>query len=141
MGAYFARENRKAYAMSSCICLVRDLTGKSAFDPERVRRCLRGLPGVRNWDENDRNRRFFCEFDFGGNSTIVQMLDDLHVSIEGMGDASLYVALEIQRRYGDEIHAIDEGCSFDIPLSTVSSLTDFNEKITSGRGYENLKTK
>lgn len=101
--------------------------------------CLRHLPGVRNWDENNPRHLFFCDFDFAGDTTIVHMLDNLHISIEGMGDASLQVAIEIQRRYGDEIHAIDEGCSFCIPLSAVSSLADFNDKIVSQFGREKLE--
>jgi hypothetical protein len=126
--------------MSCCIFLVLDFTGKSAFDPEKVRNCLRHLPGVRNWDENDAGYQFFCDFDFAGDTTIVNMPEDSPaISVEGMGDASLQVALEIQRRYGEEIYAISETCSFCIPLSTVSSLADFNDKIVSGFGREKLE--
>jgi hypothetical protein len=63
------------------------------------------------------------------------------IVIEGMGDASLQVALEIQRRYGNDIHAVDLECSFDILLSTVTSLVDFNDKIERGWGHENLEVK
>ena len=126
--------------MSSCIFLVLDFTGKSAFDPERVRMCLRRLPGICKWDENDKNRQFFCEFGLGSNNTILHMPRDSRcIVIEGVGDASLQVALEIQRRYGEEVYAIDEGYSFAIPLSAVSSLADFNEKIMSDWGHENLE--
>jgi len=129
--------------MSCCILLVLDLKGKSEFDPERLRTCLRPLPGIRNWDENNPRHQFFCEFIFDGDRTIVHMLkNDRHfVYVEGMGSASLQVALEIQRRYGEEVHAVDDGCSFYIPLSKVSSLEDFNEKIISYWGRESLERK
>lgn len=125
--------------MSCCIFLVRDLTGKPAFDPARLRMCLEPLPGVHGWSNR---RSLFCEFDFNGDSTIINLINESRcISIEGMGDASLQVALEIQKRYGDEIHAIDEACSFCIPLSTVSSLADFNDKIVSEFGHEKLERK
>ena len=125
--------------MSCCIFLVLDLTGKSAFDLGRVRGCLERLPGAHNWSKR---RVLFCEFDFNGDSTIVNAINESRcISVEGMGDASLQVALEIQRRYGEEIYAIDETCGFCIPLSTVSSLADFNDKIMSGFGHEKLERK
>jgi hypothetical protein len=121
--------------------LFRDLKGRLAFEPERVRTCLRPIIGIRNWDEDNPRYAFFCEFDFVGDSTIVYMLNSDHqfISVEGMGDASLQIALEIGERYGEEIHAVDEdGGSFDIILSTVSSLSDFNDKIARNVGNENL---
>lgn len=123
------------------LLLVLDLEGKYTFDPERVRSCLRGLPGIRDLDENDPHYQFFCEFDFAGDSTIVHMLakDLKFISVEGMGDASLQIALEIQRRCGEEIYAFDDGCSFCIPLSAVSSLADFNDKVMSEFGHEKLE--
>jgi hypothetical protein len=125
----------------SGLFLLLDLKGELAFDPERVRACLRVLPGIRNWDENDPRYAFFCEFDFAEDKTIASMRNaDLQgISIEGMGDASLQLALEIGRRYGEEVHAIDqEGSSFDINLSTVRSISDFNDKIERDEGNENL---
>ncbi len=121
--------------------LFRDLKGILAFDPERARSCLRGLRGIRNWDEDNPQYAFFCEFDFARDSTIVYMLNaDLQfISIDGMGDASLQIAMEIGQRYGEEIYAVDEeGSSFAIILSTVSSLSDFNDKIERDVGKENL---
>lgn len=123
--------------MSSSILLVRDLAGKSTFDPVRVRRCLESLPGVRGWSTR---RPVFCRFDFNGDTTIVNLINESRcLSIEGMGDASLQVALEVFRCYGDEIFAFDDGCSFCIPLSAVSSLADFNDKIVSQFGREKLE--
>jgi hypothetical protein len=121
--------------------LFRNLRGKFSFDSDRVRACVRGLPGIRNLDESNPRYVFFCEFDFGDDSTIAYMLsEDLQfVSIEGMGDASLQFALEFGTRYGDEVHAVDEdGSSFDIVLSTVSSRSDFEDKINRSEGSDNL---
>src|SRR5438552_2227580 len=107
--------------------LFRELEGKLAFDPERVRACIRGVPGIRNWNESNPHKPFFREFDFSGNSTMVYMLSaaDLRsISIERMGDASLNIALEIGRCYGVEIHAVDQEYSFNILLSDVTSVAD-----------------
>ena len=71
------------------ILLVLDFNGTTKFDAERVRRCLERLPGVRDWSNR---RELFCEFDFGGDSRIVNLINESRcISVEGMGDASLQV--------------------------------------------------
>lgn len=116
--------------------LALDMKGKSAFHVTRLRTCLEHLPGVHHWH---RDSPLFCEFEFKGDNTIVNMLEDGNcISIEGTGDASLQVALEIYKCYGVEIHAIDPECTFDILLSTVSSLDDFKDKIRRHVGQEHL---
>jgi hypothetical protein len=124
------------------LLLLRDLEGKLSFDPETVRATIRGLAGVRNWIENSARHQFFCEFSFSGDSTIVYMLSKnlQFVSIEGMGPASLWIAMEIGRRFGGELHAVDQEYSFDIRLSSVSSIADFEEKMSRKMGQENLPT-
>ncbi len=84
--------------MSSGVFLFLDLTGKSASDPDRLRAFLRHLPGVRNWDESNPVYAFFFEFAYDGDRTIVQMrANDLRgIAIQGTGDASLQIALEIR---------------------------------------------
>lgn len=124
--------------MSFSIFLVNELTGKSELASEKVRTCLRELPGIRNWVENDINYLLFCEFDYGGDSTIIHMVDSRSIVIEGTGQASLQAAIEIHRCYGGEIYAIGETCCFCIPLSAVSSVADFNDKIDSEFGSEKL---
>ncbi|MBI2826823.1 MAG: hypothetical protein HYX69_19285 [Planctomycetia bacterium] len=123
----------------SDLFLMRDVDGRSLLDAERVRDCLRHLPGVWNWNENDRWCLFVCEYQFQGDRATVQWLEGCGAAIEGRGDAALQIAVEIQRCYGEEIHAVDPEGSFDIPLSEVSSLTDFQDKIARQWGRENLE--
>lgn len=123
------------------IFLMLDLKGQGEFDTKKICNCLRNLPGIRNWNESGARYPFFCEFDFGSDSTIVHMLaNDLQfISVEGVGDASLQVSLELQKCYGEEIYAIDPECWFAFPLSEVTSLSDFREKMESGLGHEHLE--
>jgi hypothetical protein len=121
--------------------LLLDLDGELTFDAERVRACLRALHGVYNWSESDGKYEFFCEFKSGDDFTIAYMLNsDLQfVAIDGVGEASLQVALEIGRNYGAEVHAVDgEFSEFDILLSTVTSVEDFQIKMDREEGVENL---
>jgi len=119
--------------------LLLDYKRPSSFDFERVRLCLNALPGVRALHESDRCV-IYCEYDFEGDTTVVELSRDLsHLTIRGMGPASLHAARAIQCCYGKEIYAIDEGCSFNIPLSTVATLADFEDKMERQVGGEDLE--
>ncbi len=83
----------------ACILLMLDID-KSQFDGQRLRLCLEALPGIRDWLKSG----LFCQFDFDGDTTTVYLHDSMDcISIEGMGPASLEVARELQRCYGEEI--------------------------------------
>src|SRR4029453_2380 len=125
------------------LLLLRDLEGELAFSADRVKSLLRGSQGVGNWDDAHPRYAFVCEFEYLDDHTIAYMLAHNYqvIHIEGMGVASLQLALYIQRCYGSEVHAIDDGCSFDIPLSTVSSLEDLEAKMEAGYGRENLEAR
>jgi hypothetical protein len=60
--------------------------------------------------------------------TIVRLSDDLEtISIDGLGDASLKLALEIQKYYPKPIQVIDSEYNFDISLETRISVGQFRQ--------------
>lgn len=126
--------------MSCGLFLVLNIHGTAEFDVERICALLKDLPGVRNWNESGPDRRFSCEYSYNDDLTDIHILtgDRKCIFVDGMGDASLHVAMEIQRNYGVTIHAVDKDCSCDIPITEVSSLADFADKIEHGWGFDNL---
>ncbi len=105
--------------------LLLDVNGKQPFQLSRIRACLEGLPGIHDWREGGKHSVFECEFDFNGDSTITRVGKELlDVSIWGLGDASLKASLEIQRCYGEEIHALSEAPRFDINLGSIASVAE-----------------
>ncbi len=116
--------------MSSKMFLVLDLNGTIKFDPQRIRECLSALDGVHDWSDDTADALFECQFDFAGDNTIVLVPKELDsVSVWGMGDASLRVALEIQRCYDTDIHALNDSFTMDIVLSEVNSVDEFKQRI------------
>ena len=114
--------------MSYSFFLVLDVNGGHAFDVDRLHKCLARMPGVRGlWAPP----RLLCQFDFNDDSTEIALVDDQCLSIRGIGDASLQAALEIQRSYGGDVHAVDPESCFEIPLSVVNSLEELRRMIAS----------
>jgi hypothetical protein len=75
-----------------------------------------------------------CKYDYSNDSTIVRLSDDLEtISISGLGDASLNIALEIQRRMGLPLRAVDWDYSFDVDLSAFGSVHEFRVAISHNR--------
>ena len=117
--------------------LLLDLEGRKTFDPEKVRTCLQA-ENVYNWRGQDQHRLFECHFDFDGDSTIFALASDRRsANIDGMGPASIELALRLQRCYGEEIHAMDDEFVADIRLSGVASVAEFEEKLSAA--YRALK--
>ena len=116
--------------MSSNMFLVLDLNGNETFDPDKVRECLKDLNGIHDWRDNTADALFECQFDFAEDSTILLLPRGLEsISIWGVGDASLKLALEIQACYDVEIHALNDSFTMDIVLSSLTSLDDFKKAI------------
>lgn len=88
------------------------------------------MEGVRDWRDEREDVLFECQFDFAGDSTIVLVWKELDsISIWGMGDASLKVALEIQRACDADVHALNDSFTMDVLLSEVNSIDEFKRKI------------
>lgn len=108
------------------------------FDDEEVYRYLQEIPGVSGLNRG----RFIgavlqCHYDFNGDSTIVRLSDDLRtVTAAGTGDASLQVALELQRRETRPMRVTDFGYNFDLSLKGVHGLEEFRQKITAANVEE-----
>ncbi len=69
-------------------------------------------------------------FKKGDDFTTIRIKNDGEtIVIDGSGDASLTAALQIQLHYPDDIHMVDEGYSFDLVLSEVSSLDELKKRI------------
>lgn len=75
------------------------------------------------------------QFTSGDDFAIIRFTHDKEtIVIDGSGDASLSAALRIQSTYPDDIHMIDEGYSFDVNLSEISSLGKLKERIKDSGG-------
>ena len=124
------------------LLLLADLKGERLLDAKAMRNCVRNIDGIYNWSDTDGRYVFFCEFAYGTDTTCAAMLanDTTFISIDGIGDASLAIALEIQARCEDPLHLIDDACSFDIIMSEVRSLHDLKAKIDSGHGREHFRS-
>ncbi|NEO54158.1 MAG: hypothetical protein F6K54_14365 [Okeania sp. SIO3B5] len=51
------------------------------------------------------------------------------ISISGLGDASLKIALSIQKRYPQPIIAVDSDYCFELVLDKINSLEKLRQKI------------
>ncbi len=121
--------------MSASLLLYLDAEGKVSFDPTKIRNCLKHLEGMSNWREGSDTPRddmlFDCFYEFNGDSTIVFVPPQLSfVGVWGTGDASLQVALEIQKRYDAPIYiAVSESPDNVVNLTTVLSLLDLKNRL------------
>ena len=104
------------------------------FDEEKVFQILNSVPGVKNLNRGKTTGAIMeGNYDFSSDSTIVRLAEDLEtISISGTGDASLQLALEIQRAYHQPLHLVDSDYSFDVVLSDVSSLSGLKSIVGGG---------
>lgn len=62
--------------------------------------------------------------------TLVRLSEDLEtISIPGTGDASLKIALEIQKHYPIPIRVVDEDYSFDLVLKEMDSVAALRQNM------------
>lgn len=125
--------------MSYKFSLVLSLHGADHFDTAMLCRILKDLPGVLGWQENIQGDRFACEYRYGEDSASLHMTrdDDRAITVDG-GDASLHLALELQERYPEGIHAVDLECTFAVHLAHVRSVPELKAKMDSGWGFEQI---
>ncbi len=79
------------------------------FAPNQISSILPVIPGTHNLKEgNFVGSILECEFAYENDFTLIRLSDDLEtISISGVVDASLKIALEIQKRYPKPIRLID----------------------------------
>lgn len=101
------------------------------FDQKKLVDIAQNIPGV----ENIREGEFvgsILEFEFseGEDFTTVRLSGDREtINISGLGDASLKIALSIQKRYPKPIIAVDSDYSFELVLNKINSLDKLRKKI------------
>jgi hypothetical protein len=101
---------------------------QSPFDPDDIRRVFEDIPGTS--ELTTEGSRLRCHFDFNQDTTTAHLAEDLDaISIHCTGDASLQMALEIQRRYPQPLRVTDLDYGFDLLLSEIGSVEEFDKKI------------
>ena len=101
------------------------------FDKNKLVDIAKEIPGV----ENIREGEFvgsILEFEFSEKEdfTTVRLSGDREtISISGLGNASLKIALSIQKRYPKPIIAVDSDYSFELVLNKINSLNQLRQKI------------
>jgi hypothetical protein len=106
------------------------------FDEDKVFRDLEGILGVYNLERGDFvGAALQCEYEFNGDRTIVRLSDDLEsITIAGTGDASLQVALELQRREEQPLFVTDFGYDFNFSLKGIHTIDAIKEKMRASEG-------
>lgn len=106
------------------------------FDEDKVFRNLEELPGSLNLERGDFVGAVLqCEYEFNGDHTIVRLGDDLEsITIAGTGDASLQVALELQRREEQPLFVTDFGYDFNFSLKDIHTVDAIKEKMLASEG-------
>ena len=78
-----------------------------------------------------------CDFSYEADFTIVRLSNDLKtISISGTGDASLKIALEIQKRYSKAIRVVDSDYSFDLVLEQMVSVSELRQRMLEASSAE-----
>ncbi|WP_449416309.1 hypothetical protein [Phormidium nigroviride] len=104
------------------------------FDPQQIALMLQEIPGTNNLKEgNFVGSILECEFSDENNFSLIRLSDDLETitisGMGGMGNASLKISLEIQKRYPKPLRLIDSDYTFDLVLEKILSLSELRQKI------------
>lgn len=101
------------------------------FDANKVKRDLEQVPGVEKLQvDNFGSSLLQCDYNFNGDSTILRLADDLAIiSVDGTGDASLQIALELQKREERQLHLTNYNYVFDLPLNNIHSVDELRREI------------
>jgi hypothetical protein len=126
--------------MSFGVFLVLDLQGEKAFDADALCKTLHASTAVRNYVENSLDCRFSLEFEHQGHRAEAYMPanDRRYIVVNGEEEAVLQFATELQLSSDSPIHIVDRECTFDIVVSSVTSLADFSTKIEANWGLQNI---
>ncbi|HIK08794.1 MAG TPA: hypothetical protein IGS52_00760 [Oscillatoriaceae cyanobacterium M33_DOE_052] len=101
------------------------------FNLSEVAEIFPKIPNIQNLKQGDFVGSILeCEFFDKNDYTIIRLSDDLEtISIDGDGDASLKIALEIQKHYPQNLRLIDSNYSFDIELDQIKSVGQLRQKM------------
>jgi hypothetical protein len=117
--------------MMQKLFLIADSEGSKAFDASKLRKAIEALTGATGFREgkesiDPENVLLEIELETGEDGVIpipISVSKNLgSVSVGAYHDKGLNAALEIQRRYGEEVFAFSEESSpHVVPLSTIKS--------------------
>jgi hypothetical protein len=114
--------------MNSLIVIA---AGSLPFDRSAIKAVLHQSPGVEGFVENDPiSGSLWWEYNFRGGSSIVKLIDsDKAISFSDLGDASLNLAIELQRHLPMPLIAFDSGYSFEVNLQEIHSIEEFRRRM------------
>lgn len=120
--------------MNALLLLVAEENGNAGlgvFDEAKVAADLGTIAGVTALQRGDFiGSHLQCSYAFRGDQTLVRLSDDCQsITIHGMGDASLQIALELQRRESRPLRVVDFAYSFDFVLAGIKSVEEFSARI------------
>ena len=93
------------------------------FDLQALCSAIDSFGGIRADGTDEASAETF-EYEFSGNWTIIRVGIDLDtICLDGTGMASFDAALKIQRTCLEPIHLVDEAYTFDVLLTTYSSVS------------------
>lgn len=94
----------------------------SAFDPEELTSILREIPNVSELKKGADEMLLQWDFSFEEDQTTCRLGHDLDcITLDGLGDASLEMAIELRRRMGVNFRVVDSNYNFDIELDEAST--------------------
>jgi hypothetical protein len=101
------------------------------FNLIQVADILTKIPNIQNLKQGDFVGSILeGEFSEKNDFTIIRLSDDLEtISIDGDGDASLKIALELQKHYPKNLRLIDSNYSFDIELAKINSVGQLRQNM------------
>ncbi len=101
------------------------------FNLSEVADILPKIPQIQNLKQGEFVGSILeCELSDRNDYTMIRLSDDLEtISIDGDGDASLKIALEIQKHYPQNLRLIDSNYSFDIELDKIKSVGELRQKM------------
>lgn len=105
--------------------------GRQGFVPKDLEDELRSIDGTDNINgENLSDSPVACDYKFGDDWTTIRLSDDLTtITMRGIGDATLHMALELQKRSKQSLRVFDDGYNFHFALKDVSSSRELKQKI------------
>lgn len=103
------------------------------FNSEKLSKELMNIQGIRELKDVTNSSELMSlewQFDYEEDSVIATLHKDLKmISMRGLGDASLQLALELQKRDEPPLRVFDEGYSFHFSIKEIESLEELKQKI------------
>lgn len=111
--------------------LILFINDNEKFDKKKILPILQEISGTKNLKEgNFIGSIIECEYSYEDDFTLVRLSEDLEtITISGMGDSSLKIALEIQKRYPTAIRVVDSDYNFELILEELESVSEFRQRI------------